>query len=206
VIVQRLGHELLAGAGLAGDQHGGVGARELLEPREQLAHLDRAADHRAEAIGVRQLDLDRVAERLELEPRSAQRDLGAGLDVDVVDPQLRHVRAVGRVKVAQAITAVVQPDLAVQPGYLGIGELNVVATARADPDHRGFDVADQPGIGAGHDLDAASPQARRRRPATNVGDPCPRAKVVDRHVAGTLPQHGSCSFLVWAVAHSESRR
>src|SRR6185436_11579341 len=98
VVVQRLGDQLLARAGLAGDQHRGVGARELLEPREQLAHLDRAPDHRAEPVGVRQLDLDRVAERLEPEARPAERDLRPGLDVDVIDAQLRYVRAVGRIE------------------------------------------------------------------------------------------------------------
>src|SRR5205085_6739923 len=115
---------------------------------------DGAADHRAEAIGIGELDLDGVPERIELEARAAERDLRAGLDVDVVDAQLRDVRAVRRIEIAEAIAAIVEPDLAVQAGDLRIGQLHVVAAPRADADHLRFDVTHEPGIGPRHDLHA----------------------------------------------------
>src|SRR3569623_1426463 len=127
----RLGDQLLARTGLAGVEHGRIALRQLLEPREQLAHLDRAADHRAVAIGIRELDLDRFAERLELHPRRAHRDLRAGHDVDVVDAQAGDVRAVRRVEIAQAVAAIVEATLRVQAGDLAVGQLDIVTAASA---------------------------------------------------------------------------
>ena len=46
VIVQRAGHQLLAGAGLAGDQHGEVGLHQPRERAIDLLHRRRAADER----------------------------------------------------------------------------------------------------------------------------------------------------------------
>src|SRR5439155_9815170 len=58
-IVQRLGDALLAGAGLALDQHRRIGRGHALELREQLAHLRARADQRSErlAIGADELRL-----------------------------------------------------------------------------------------------------------------------------------------------------
>ena len=187
VIVQRLGDQLLADAGLARDEHGGIALRELLEPREHLAHLDRAADHRAEAVGIRELDLDGVPERVELQSRATERDLRPGLDIDVVDPQPRDVGPVRGIEVAQAVAPVIEADLAVQPRHLGIRELDVVPAPRAHPDHRGFDVSHQSRVCPTHDLHAAPAQSRGSRTTADIRDPCARAQVVDRHVAGTLP-------------------
>ena len=47
-LVERLGDELLAGAGLAADQHRRVGRRGVLDHLIDLAHLGALADHRAE--------------------------------------------------------------------------------------------------------------------------------------------------------------
>ena len=105
-LVQALGGQLLADPGLAGDQRGGVRHRQLLDAGEQLAHLDRAADHAAQPVAVGDLELDRLAQRLEPQPGRADRDLRARLDVDVVDAQARDERPVGRVEIAQAVAAV----------------------------------------------------------------------------------------------------
>ena len=51
-VVDRPRRELLAGAGLALDQHRRVGRRRHLEHREQLAHRDALARHRAEVIAI----------------------------------------------------------------------------------------------------------------------------------------------------------
>ena len=49
VLVDRLGHQLLARAGLALDQHGGVGRRDPLQPVDHLVHLRAVADDALEA-------------------------------------------------------------------------------------------------------------------------------------------------------------
>src|SRR5690606_11489240 len=138
-------------------------------------------------VGIGELDLDALAEWLELQTRGADRDLRARLDVDVVDAQARDVRAVRRVEVAQTIAAIVDADLAVQAGDLGVGELDIVAAPRADANDRGLDVAHEPRIGATRHFDAAAPKSRAGRASADVSDPGTRAQVIDRHAAGTLP-------------------
>ena len=49
VLVDRLGDQLLAGAGLALDQHGGVGRRDPLQPVDHVVHLRAVADDPLEA-------------------------------------------------------------------------------------------------------------------------------------------------------------
>ena len=48
-------HQLLAGARLAGDEHGGVGARDLLHDAEDLLDRVAFADDVLEAVFVAQL-------------------------------------------------------------------------------------------------------------------------------------------------------
>ena len=73
--------QILAGAGLALDQHGRVGRRDALDQAEDLAHRERAADQLAERLLVRRQDLDALLERLELELHRADGDHAAGADV-----------------------------------------------------------------------------------------------------------------------------
>ena len=49
VLVDRLGDQFLAGAGLALDQHAGVGRGDALQPLDHVAHLGAVADHALEA-------------------------------------------------------------------------------------------------------------------------------------------------------------
>ena len=49
VLVDRLGDQFLAGAGLALDQHAGVGRGDALEPLDHVAHLRAVADDALEA-------------------------------------------------------------------------------------------------------------------------------------------------------------
>ena len=82
--VDLLGDELLAGAGLAGDEHADVGAGDLLDPLVDLDHLRTRADDLAELDVVEPLlQADRVAAQLvdQLGVLDEQRGLGG------VDPQ-----------------------------------------------------------------------------------------------------------------------
>src|SRR5690349_20931864 len=60
VVVDLLGDQLLAGAGLAFDEHGGVVRRDVREQREQPPHLDVAADELAERVDFGLGRLDRL--------------------------------------------------------------------------------------------------------------------------------------------------
>ena len=66
-VVDAARDHLLAGAGLAGDEHRQLRRRDLLERGEDLAHRERGAGDALEAVALRQLDLDDVLRRLELE-------------------------------------------------------------------------------------------------------------------------------------------
>jgi hypothetical protein len=49
--------------------------------------------------------------------------------------------------------------------------MHVVAAARADADDRRLEVAHEPGVGAGGDLDPTAAQAQAGGAATDIGDP-----------------------------------
>ena len=55
--VERAGHQLLAGAGFAGDQHRGLGVGHLADNLEDLLHLVRRADDGAKIAAVSQFAL-----------------------------------------------------------------------------------------------------------------------------------------------------
>ena len=69
--MDRLGHELLAGAALAGDEHDGVGRRDAHDAPEHLAHALRAADDVLELVPV--LELAREKGDLAGEPPIVER-------------------------------------------------------------------------------------------------------------------------------------
>jgi hypothetical protein len=50
VVVEGAGDDVLAGPGLAGDEHGAVGGRDLGDELHDLAHAGRGADHVADAV------------------------------------------------------------------------------------------------------------------------------------------------------------
>src|SRR5262249_39930211 len=51
-VVDPVGDELLAGAGLAGDHHRELRRRDLLQRREDLPHRRRASDHAVELVAL----------------------------------------------------------------------------------------------------------------------------------------------------------
>ena len=78
-VVDRAGHQVLAGAGLAGDQHGGVRLGHLLHHLEHLVHRRARADDLVE--GVATLDLAPQREVLRAQPLVGLRERGGELDV-----------------------------------------------------------------------------------------------------------------------------
>ena len=69
-VVERLGEDLLAGAGLALDDDRDVARGEALAERIEAAHLDARADDAPERRGARERDLLRGRERVDAEHRA----------------------------------------------------------------------------------------------------------------------------------------
>ena len=64
-VVDRARDELLAGAGLADEEHGGGRLRGLVEQAEHLLHDRARADHRPEPVAVADLGAERLVLTLE---------------------------------------------------------------------------------------------------------------------------------------------
>jgi hypothetical protein len=127
-------HQLLAGAGLAADEHGEVGGAHPLEQREDLAHAQALADQLVERLAQADVDVDRAVERLE-----AQHRLADAHRLVVVDPDLLHLQvaaedAVGGVEVAQQKAALVGLDLEVRAADRLVVERQVADDAAPDGD------------------------------------------------------------------------
>src|SRR5690606_26344905 len=83
VVVDLLGDELLAGAGLALDEDGGIGHGHVAHQLEELAHLRVAADELAEGVALEGLGLDDLLFGQVLDDRAAELELGAEADRDL---------------------------------------------------------------------------------------------------------------------------
>ena len=117
VVVDLLGDQLLAGAGLALDQHGGVGGGDVLQQLEQLAHLGVAADELAEGALLERLGLDDLLFGQELDDRAAELELGAEADRDLLEPRALDEGAVGRALVAEDHLLAFPDGQEVTPGH-----------------------------------------------------------------------------------------
>jgi hypothetical protein len=126
---------VLAGAGLALDQHGRVGRRDALHQSEDLAHRRRLADHLAEPLLLARQDLDALLERRELELAGPQADHRAGAQVRLLDLGAVEERAVGRLQIAHQVALGVAHDLEVDARHGLVAEHQVVLGRLADPEH-----------------------------------------------------------------------
>src|SRR5262249_54855676 len=113
-VVDAARDELLAGPGLAGDEHRQLRRRHLLERGEDLAHGRRAADDAVEAVPLRQRDLDDVLRGLEAQLALPDAELRAWLEEDLAHAQVADEGAVARVEVAQAVAVVLDQHLEVR--------------------------------------------------------------------------------------------
>jgi hypothetical protein len=144
--VQGLRDQLLAGAGLAVDQHRQIGRRDLREPVEDRAHPGALRHQRAELRG--HADRDALGpRRLELELGVADAQLGRVQEVDVADPHVAHERAVAAAEIAHPHALLGGDELDVDGAHLAVVDHD--RARRVAPEHDGL----------GADLD---PLGRRR--------------------------------------------
>ena len=120
--VHRLGRDLLPGAGLAFEQHGGIGRRDAGELRHRSARGGSDAEHAAESIGGGERDLGVIGLEAERQARGADRDRGP-----VAQWRLEHRDRVDRGAVAA--TQVLEDhglgldaELAVEARHRAVGE------------------------------------------------------------------------------------
>ena len=126
--------QLFAGAGLAGDQHGELGAGHPVEHREDLAHGHGSADEVLEArLGGRD-DVDDLVGGSELQVGLADAEAPLLTEVDLLDPDRADEGAVGRIEVAEQDAVLGAHDLGVIAADGAVGQPDVVALAAADAD------------------------------------------------------------------------
>ena len=82
-VVDQVGDDFLAGAGLAFDEHGGPGGRNLLDKLGNFLDLERFADESVELVGLRDLLGELFVFRLEV--AAAERALEQHLDLVEVE-------------------------------------------------------------------------------------------------------------------------
>ena len=87
---------VLAGAGLAFDQHGDVGGGDAAGEREQAPHRGRSPPQPAEAFRVGERQLDRFVQRLEADLRVPELQRRAARDVRLAHLDALDAAAVGR--------------------------------------------------------------------------------------------------------------
>ena len=134
--MQRLGDVLLAGPGLALEQHRAVALRHRPQLHEQLAHGHRAAAGVAELRPRRRRHLSLLVGGRDAQHSLAQLQLHRLHHRQLAHAGGAHVGAVGRIEVDDAIALGDHADLEVLLGDGGIGEHQVVAGLRPDAEER----------------------------------------------------------------------
>src|SRR5690606_19815742 len=124
--------ELLAGAGLAADEQGEVGARDLLEDREDLAHPLAATEELVEVIALADLDLDVALGRLEPDAALADAEHHLRLEPRLADLDVTQEGAVRRLEIADDHPLFAHLDLAVRGAHGGVVEHQVADRAAPD--------------------------------------------------------------------------
>src|SRR5262249_21919433 len=94
LLVQGVSQDVLARAGLALEEHGGVGLRRLLEDRKDVTHRLAVGDRVAELRAPRELEVERLGEELHGEGSVADREDAIGIQDQLLDPRTVEERAV----------------------------------------------------------------------------------------------------------------
>jgi hypothetical protein len=131
LVVEGAGHQLLAGAGLAADEHAHLGGGDALEHGVDLAHGRAAAEHGAEVVAAGQRDVDLVLGE-EGDRGLAEHERHAGLDPRLLDADAVDEGAVGALEVAQEHAVGAEQELGVQAADRAVGQDEVVDGAAAD--------------------------------------------------------------------------
>ena len=128
-LVDRLGEQALAGAGLALEQDGRVGVGEPRQHREDPAHRVAGAERAAPPRSADSCVAVLAAERVEAQPAAADRDHRAGREVRALDRDAVDRGAVRAAEVADQVAARRRRDREVVARHRGIGEHELVAGA-----------------------------------------------------------------------------
>src|SRR5262249_641425 len=113
-VVDGLRGALLAGAGLAFDEHRRFARGDLLELREHLAHCGAGADEATEAAPLRRADLGELGLDLDADLRVAERERGATGDDRIEQADVAQEGSVAALEVAHANGGAVDRELAVE--------------------------------------------------------------------------------------------
>ena len=156
VAVDLLGDELLAGAGLALDQHRGVAWGDVAQKAKQAPHLAVAAEQLPEVLFVALLRLDDLLLRQELEHGLAELELRPVADGDLFEPRAVGVAAVGRAEIAHYHLPLLERGGDVPPRHRAIRQHELTAGRRAHRDRLGAEHGLLAAIRAGDDDEDAA--------------------------------------------------
>jgi hypothetical protein len=131
LVVEGAGDQLLAGAGLAADEHAHVGGGDALEHGVDLAHGGAAAEQAPKWSRPESGTWTSSSARKAIAVLPSR--IGhAGLDPGLLDADAVDEAAVGAAEVAQEHAGGADEELGVQAGDRGVGEDEVVDGAAAD--------------------------------------------------------------------------
>ena len=135
-LMDRAGHDLFTGTGLAFDHHRHARGRDLLEDPKDFPHADRLAHDVAEGFAVRRQNLNALVQAVELDVRFADRDRAAGLEISLFNAHAVDECAVGRVQILQQIRIFILVDAAVVAGHRVVFHYQIVVVHGAQRDVR----------------------------------------------------------------------
>jgi hypothetical protein len=161
--VDGAGDELLAGAALAHDQAGRLGAGHLAHLQHEPPHALAAAQQVAQAVLGQQLDVHALAGP-HTQGGAAHAQHGARREHGVVDAHGPHEGAVGRRVVAHHDALVAQLQLGVVARDGGVREHQPVALGAPDGQLVGLGDEGDTLVGAVHDAHLDGPDGEPRAP------------------------------------------
>ncbi|HSO40690.1 MAG TPA: hypothetical protein VLT33_49530 [Labilithrix sp.] len=192
------GDELLAGAALAVDEAVDVARRDLLEHREELAHLAARAGQRAEARHHGHEGLAGRGGGPDADHGLPDREHGLGRQDGAVDAQLGDPRAVERARVLDAPAERIRHQLAVEARDRRIVDDEIVRGMRADPADVALVLMDAPRLLAAFALDDqrepglgdVDERTKRHRPEVTAAPPRRRVDPLAHRLGRTERQRG----------------
>jgi len=169
VTVDLLGNELLAGAGLAFDEHGGVGGRHRGQHAVELLHR-RGAAHQAAEFSPGTDQLGCLLAAVHAQHRVAHADLRALPHQHLSHPGPTVERSVGALEVPHQVPAVPDLELEVVAGDPGIVEGQVVVRRATHPHALVPQGAGRSAVGTGRHADHGGAEHEHRELLALIDD------------------------------------
>ena len=132
VLVEDVGHQVLAGAGLTDDDHRQLRVGHALDGGVDLTHPGGRADQGTHVVDGRQVDGRGFTERLEADLGTAESKAGRRGQVEAADAMRADERAIGRFEIDEEEPTLLVVDARVKAGHGAIGDHEIIGACRPD--------------------------------------------------------------------------